>query len=53
MTYRTETHYSCRTAATSNHPVKRQTGRSEACLRNNPAADFLPPCCPLTFNLVG
>ena len=21
--------------------------------RNNPAADFLPPCCPLTFNFVG
>ncbi|EFI9294765.1 hypothetical protein DEO16_02185 [Escherichia coli] len=27
--------------------------RSVVSLHNNPAADFLPPCCPLTFNFVG
>ncbi|STO67516.1 Uncharacterised protein [Escherichia coli] len=44
---------SCRTAATSSRPVKKTNKRIEVSLRNNPAADFLPPCCPLTFNFVG
>lgn len=33
--------------------IQVKKGRIEVCFRNNPAADFLPPCCPLTFNFVG